>query len=111
MQGGRGNAGRFKHKKTKLTAKGITPGKHGFVSHSTREIRTINLRDLSRLTPERPKDKSEDTLPLVDLSKLGYGKLLGEGALKEPIAVRVAKASKSAAKKMEEVGGKILPTK
>jgi large subunit ribosomal protein L15 len=87
------------------------PGKHGFVRHSTREIQTVNLGDLTRLRLGQPEEKSDDGLPLVDLSKLGYQKLLGQGTLAEPIAVKVSKVSKSAAKKVEEAGGKVLSPK
>jgi len=108
MIGGHGAAGALAHKKTRLVAEGIKVGKHGFRSHSAKEIRTINLKDLSHLTSTSPEEKSEAKLPLVDLSQLGYEKLLGAGVLKEPIAVKVGKASKSAIRKIEEAGGKIL---
>lgn len=108
MLGGHGAAGALTHKRTKLVAEGITIGKHGFVSHSAKEVRTINLKDLTRLTPVSTQEKPEMKLPLIDLSKLGYEKLLGTGAVKEPIAIKVDKASKSAVKKVGEAGGKIL---
>ncbi len=108
MQGGHGSAGALAHKRTKLVAEGIDISKHGFKSHSAREIRTINVKDLLRLTSASPEEKSKAELPLIDLSQLGYEKLLGGGVLKEPITVKVAKASKSAMRKIEEAGGKIL---
>jgi large subunit ribosomal protein L15 len=108
MIGGHGWAGKLAHKRTKVVAEGITIGKHGFFSHSAKETRSINLKDLVRFAPTPPEEKSQIKLPLVDLSRLGYEKLLGVGVLKEPIAVKVAKASKSAVKKIEEAGGKIL---
>ena len=110
MQGGHGGAGLFKHRKTRLVAEGFVFGKHGFFSHSAREVRAVNLKDLTRFAPES-SEKNEGSLPLIDLSRLGYQKLLGEGTLREPFAIRVAKASKSATKKVEEAGGKILPSK
>jgi len=92
-------------------AEGIKIGKHGFVSHSRRNVRTINVEDLARLIPKRSEERPKGELPLVDLSGLGYGKLLGGGVLRQPVAVRVAKVSKSAASKIEAAGGKIvLPT-
>jgi large subunit ribosomal protein L15 len=108
MQGGHGAAGALAHKRTKLVAEGIDIGKHGFRSHSARELRTINVKDLSRLASPPSEGKSESELLLIDLSQLGYEKLLGAGVLKEPITVKVAKASKSAVRKIEEAGGKIL---
>jgi len=85
--------------------------KHGFVSHPRKTVRTINVNDLATLIPEPSDAKSKDELPLIDLSKLGYGKLLGKGILDRPIEVRVKKLSESAAKKVEAAGGKIVRLK
>jgi len=111
MRGGRGRAGQLTHKRTKLVAEGLETGKHGFVSHSKKTVRAINLRDLAGLIVEPSEAKSKAELPVVDLSKLGYGKLLGQGSLSRPIQVRVASASKSAAEKIEAAGGKVLRLK
>lgn len=108
MRGGRGRTGRFTHKRSKVLAEGIELGKHGFVSHPIRVIRTINLSDLGGLIPDCPEEKSKDELPLIDLTKLGYGKLLGKGTLERPVEVRVAKASKSAVRKIEKAGGRLI---
>jgi len=111
MRGGRGRAGTFKHKKTRLLAEGVKRGKQGFARAFRRTVRTINIGDLTRITPETPKDTSKGELPLLDLSRLGYTKLLGEGVLTRPMAVRVEKASKSAVRKVEAAGGKIVHPK
>jgi len=110
MQGGRGQAGRLTHKRTKLIAEGVEISKHGFFSHS-RTIRTINVKDLVSLISEPSEAKPKGELPLIDLSKLGYGKLLGKGVVDRPIEVRVSKLSESAAKKIEAAGGKIVRPK
>lgn len=110
-QGGRGGAGRLTHKRTRLIAEGVSIAKHGFVSHSRRTVRTINVRDLAGLVPEPSDAKSKDELPLIDLSKLGYDKLLGKGVLDRPIELKVARLSESAAKKVEAAGGKIVRLK
>lgn len=86
-------------------------GKHGFVSHPRRTVRTVNVKDLAGLISEPSEAKSKGELPLVDLSKLGYSKLLGKGVLDRPIEVRVARLSESAAKKVEAAGGKIVRLK
>jgi large subunit ribosomal protein L15 len=83
-------------------------GKHGFVSHRKRVDRVINLRDLAPLIAEPPDAGSKDALPVVDLTRLGYGKLLGKGDLNRPVEVRVADASRSAMKKIEAAGGKVI---
>jgi len=108
MRGGRGRAGTFKHKKTRLLAEGIKRGKHGFARTFQRTVRTINVGDLTRFMPEMPEVASKGELPLLDLSGFGYTKLLGEGVLTRPMAVRVEKASKSAVRKVEAAGGKIV---
>jgi len=45
------------------------------------------------------------------LKGLGYDKLLGKGQVTHPLIVQVESCSKSAAEKIEKVGGKILVTK
>lgn len=60
---------------------------------------------------EPSEARSKDQLPVVDLSKLGYGKLLGQGNLDRPIEIKVARISKSALKKIEAAGGKLVRLK
>lgn len=108
MRGGRGQAGRLAHKRTKVVAEGIEMGKHGFVSHRRRVARAINLRDLAPLIAESSEKGSKEALPVVDLTGLGYAKLLGQGNLSRPVEVKVASASKAAMKKIEAAGGKVI---
>ena len=75
------------------------------------ETAECDLRDLAGLIVEPSEAKSKDELPVVDLSKLGYNKLLGQGGLSRPIEVRVAGISKSAAEKIKAAGGKVLRLK
>jgi large subunit ribosomal protein L15 len=44
----------------------------------------------------------------VSLNSLGYDKLLAKGKVTHPLIVQVDSWSKSAAKKIEDAGGKIL---
>ncbi len=44
----------------------------------------------------------------IDLSKLGYGKLLGRGEIKQKLTVKVEKFSASAKEKLEKAGGKLI---
>lgn len=106
MRGGRGNAGRFKHKKTK-TSKYEPPGKSGFKNPTTpTKMHIINIGELDRLV--KPLDNQEKKIPIeLNLASLGYNKLLGKGLIKIPLNVKVEKTSKSAAKKIADAGGSI----
>ncbi|WP_455369255.1 uL15 family ribosomal protein [[Eubacterium] cellulosolvens] len=106
MRGGRGNAGRFKHKKTN-TSKYEPPGKSGFKNPTTPiQSRIINVGELDRLI--KRMDNLEKKLPInLNLASLGYTKLLGKGLVKIPFNVKIEKTSKSAAKKITDAGGSI----
>ena len=106
MRGGRGNAGRFKHKKTK-TSQYEKPGKHGFKNPTTPiQSGIINVGELDRLV--KPMDIQDKKLPInLNLASLGYKKLLGKGLIKIPLNVQVEKTSKSATKKITDAGGSI----
>src|SRR3989338_10503867 len=70
--GGRGYAGRHKHKYSYVTTK--EPdwyGKKGFHSLKKR-VRTINVGDIEEISNEKTE---------VDLSALGYSKLLSRGSV------------------------------
>lgn len=59
-------------------------------------LRTINLKDLSRF------DGTE-----INLTELGYEKLLGDGEVKKKLKVIVSAWSKSAEDKIKAAGGEI----
>ncbi len=75
-------------------------GKHGF--HSPQAIhrieKTINLQNLDQMA----------TGTEVNLTELGYTKLLGTGKITKALTIQVAAASKSAAEKVAEAGGKLI---
>ena len=100
--GSKGNrkVGRHKH----LWSKVVTSdpnyfGKHGF--HSPQALhkieRTINLHKLDQLA----------TTKQINLTELGYTKLLGTGKITKPLVIEVEFYSKSAAEKVKEAGGEI----
>jgi large subunit ribosomal protein L15 len=78
-------------------------GKHGFHSPQAihRKENVINLAKLEELT----RTQNEKT---INLTNLGYTKLLGTGKITKPITVTVPSASKSATQKITEAGGKII---
>jgi large subunit ribosomal protein L15 len=78
-------------------------GKKGFTSRQSlkRHENTINITQLSQLPLEN--DTSH-----IDLTSMGYTKLLGTGKITKPLTITVAACSKIAAEKVEKAGGKIL---
>ena len=44
----------------------------------------------------------------IDLTELGYTKLLGTGKLTKALTIQVDSASKSAQQKVQEAGGKVI---
>lgn len=102
-RGGRGYAGSFKHRK--LYIKKYEPdhmGSRGFTplrrKYPKMEIKAVDLDFIEKL-----KDKNE-----VDLSVLGYNKVLGSGNLSRPVIVRADFFSKKAREKIESAGGKAV---
>ncbi len=101
--GSKGNrkVGRHKHLWSKIvTTDPNYFGKSGF--HSPQAIhrveKTINLQKLDQMA----------TAAEVNLTELGYTKLLGTGKLTKPLTIQVAAASKSAVEKVAEAGGKLI---
>jgi large subunit ribosomal protein L15 len=101
--GSKGNrkVGRHKHLWSKVvTSEPNYFGKHGF--HSPQAIKkiekTINLVKLDQLATSNE----------VNLTELGYTKLLGTGKLTKPLTIQVKEASKSAVQKVQDAGGKLI---
>ena len=113
-RGGRGQAGLDNHKKGYMQK--YDPehfGKHGFKRHHSlvENIRTINLKDLDQMVDSLKEKKlvaEEEGKVKINLGKIGYDKLLGDGSITKPIIVEGKYFSKSAAKKLEQVGGKAV---
>ena len=101
--GSKGNrkVGRHKHLWSKVvTSEPNYFGKHGFVSPQSKHRieKTINLHKLDQLASGTE----------INLTKLGYTKLLGTGKLTKALTVQVHAASKSAAQKIQAAGGKLI---
>ena len=58
-------------------------------------------------TPVEAPDKK--TPMTLDLTVLGYNKLLGRGSVDRPYNIKVAGSSKAAARKIQEAGGTVTP--
>jgi len=102
-RGGRGMAGsgkRADQKKPSILKKYGSSyfGKKGFKrpQKMIKKIKTINVFELTHF-----KDK-------IDLTQLGYDKLLGKGSINKPLEVKISFASKMAIEKIEKAGGKVV---
>jgi large subunit ribosomal protein L27Ae len=75
---------------------------------------TINVDRLWSLLPEGEYEKAKagsDQTPVLDVTKLGYFKVLGKGALPSiPIVVKARYFSKDAEKKIRSAGGAAILT-
>jgi large subunit ribosomal protein L15 len=118
MRGGFGNAGRYRHKKSRLIKNKEFVhmhyvGKKGFISVPQRQHqgKALNLQQLSamvdKLVSER-KAQMENQKITVDLGELGFKKLLGMGSISRAVRVKVDQCSESALKKLREAGGEAL---
>ncbi len=111
-RGGHGHAGMHKHKWTWVLR--YDPdyfGKHGFYRPNMREIRSMNLIQLSTLVENlerRGELKLMDGMPVINLSALGVGKLVGRGKLDRRLVIIVDGWTERAEKAVREAGGKLL---
>jgi len=113
-RGGIGQAGLENHKKGYMQKYDSEHfGKHGFKRHPSlvENIRTINLKDLEQKINNLREKKlvaEEEGKIKVNLGKIGYDKLLGDGKITAPLIVEGKYFSKNAIKKLEEAGGKAI---
>ncbi len=97
--GGKGYAGSTKHKKSYIVRFEPKHFDHsGFHSIGREEKKIVKVGDLEKLA------KGSE----INLTELGYDKLLANGEITKPINVRVAQFSKGAKAKIEKAGGKIV---
>ena len=99
-RGGRGNAGIGKHKV--MFRNKYMPGHwgmHGFNRHpGLRKVNvSINVSEVDQMT-------EGDS---INLTEMGYDKLLGKGPITRAINITVSEASAGAVKKVEEAGGTV----
>ncbi len=112
-RGGVGRAGsgkRADQKKPSMLQMGIVFGKHGFKKKQPRVIKAVNLGWIQAKLPglhAAGKVNEKAGLVEVDLSKLGYNKVLGGGRLTQKVAITTEYASASVKGKVEKAGGKL----
>ena len=99
-RGGRGNAGLNKHRvMTRLKYMPGHWGRHGFNRHPGLRVvnSSINLGQVAEIA-------EGDS---IDLSEMGFDKLLGRGSIDRALTIKVAEASAKAIQKVEAAGGSI----
>ena len=99
-RGGRGRAGIGKHKE--MDRNKNLPGHwgmHGFNRHpSLRKVNiSINVSELSQISGGDE----------INLTEMGYDKLLGKGPISRPLKITVREASPRAIAKVESAGGSV----
>jgi len=103
---GRRKVGRHKHLWSYIVTKQPDYfGKNGFTSVQSlhRHENTINLKKVEEIA-----QTSQQENPQIDLTALGYTKLLGTGKVTKPLTITVSSYSKSAAEKIKKAGGEIV---
>ena len=100
LRGGRGNAGINKHRlMTRLKYMPGHWGMHGFNRHP--KLRNVNISiNLMQVSQMAEGDS-------IDLTEMGYDKLLGSGRMERALNIPVASASARAIEKVEAAGGSV----
>ena len=114
-RGGRGMAGSGKRadqkKPTILKLYGNSYfGKKGFDSKIKKNIKTISIQTIENKLYNWLKKgtlKKEGNLIKINLTEMGYNKLLATGSPKNKLEIDVKYASKKAVEKIQKSGGKI----
>ena len=101
IKGGRGRAGAWDHKKS--TYRYEVMGKKGFVPPRKREEIVINLGKINEIVSS--PSFSGDT---IDVTEMGYTKVLGRGTLTKPVKVIAYAFSERAKEKIEAAGGEAV---
>lgn len=114
LRGGRGNAGKHKHKRVHYEKLGQQFGwtNYGFKrpDEAVEAVNAVNVSELDNVLPklvQMGEAQEQGGVYTVDLSKMGIDKLLGSGQVRSKIKVTVASATESAKAKISEAGGSV----
>ncbi len=110
MKGGVGKAGLHKHKWSWTVV--YAPdyfGKNGFYSLNRlrKSKKWVNVAQLDEIYESLKDKKEQNGMPLLDLSSMGYDKLLGKGRVNKAYNVVVSRFTVKAKESIEAAGGKI----
>ncbi len=101
-RGGKGQSGLMKHKKSWMIKYDPNHfGKVGFTIPYSRKEKAITLKEIDVLA--RQQNKNE-----INVSELGYDKVLGSGRLTQPLTIKASKFVEKAKQKIEQAGGKYI---
>jgi len=111
-RGGRGQAGGHKHHWTWIVKHDPAHfGKRGFKRPRKllKDPKTINIGEIQEKLPRLIKEgiaEKEKDITVIDLTKIGYEKVLGQGKITEPLHVKACEFSAKAEEKIKKAGGK-----
>ena len=110
-RGGRGAAGSGKRGDAKKPSiwGGEYFGKHGFTSRF-KKLNIINFKEIEIKLPQLIKKrlaKENKGIFEINLTQLGYDKLLSTGKITKKLNLKIKSFSKSAAEKIKNAGGKL----
>ncbi len=107
-KGGLGNAGLLKHHFSTMLKE--DPDHFGHDSthppHPNIIKKWTSIRDLDDLFAKSGTKEGEKNI--IDLTTLGYAKLLGGGQLKNAYVVKIKQSTASAKEKVKQAGGEVL---
>lgn len=113
-RGGKGLAGAGKHHWSWTVIHDPNHyGKHGFKrpQNSIKKINPVNLSFLDsqseKLLEKGIASKEGDSI-VIDVTDLGYNKVLAKGSITQPLTIKSPAFSASAISKLEEVGGEAI---
>ena len=113
LRGGRGNAGCHKTKRIMYERVGRVWGAHSFKRPQSvvSANNSINLKTIEENSDNWISEgiaTKKGKVVSVDLSKMGYDKLLGTGSTEKTYKLTVNSASAKAVEKIESAGGEII---
>ena len=108
-RGGVGGAGKHKHFWIRTVKEEPNHFGHDAFNSLNRNIvnRWINIRDLDSLFSKHAVTDDAGKV-VLNLSSLGFDKLLGGGTLKGAYTIKVPKISSNARSKIESMGGEVI---
>ena len=108
-RGGVGGAGKHKHFWVRTVIEEPDHFGHDAFNSRNRNLvkRWINIKDLDSVFAKHGKADKDGKI-MLDLSTLGYDKLLGGGMPLGAFTLKVSKVSNSAKEKIEAAGGEVI---
>ena len=107
-RGGVGQAGKHKHFWIRTVIEEPDHFGHSQNTSYNKNIvkKWLNLRDLESIYEQNKENLKEKNI--LDLSSLGYDKLLGSGNLKTKLSIKIQSVSKNALTKIQAIGGNVI---